>query len=71
MRVDKYAYEYKRFLQGNRISGHNDTDAMQDRRDPVHHVGESISVCSRRCGSGYPAEDGRECAETEDETKRI
>lgn len=44
MRVNKYAYEYKRFLQGNRISGHNDTDAMQDRRDPVHHVGESISV---------------------------
>ena len=29
----------KRFLQGNRISGYNDTDAMQDRRDTVHSIG--------------------------------
>lgn len=70
-RGNKNADYNKRILCDNRISGHNDTDAVQDGGDTVHPVREGVSVRAGRCRSGYPAKNGRECAETEDETKRI
>lgn len=43
-RGNKNADYNKRILCDNRISGHNDTDAMQDRRDTVHSIREGVSV---------------------------
>ena len=43
-RGNKNADYNKRILCDNRISGHNDTDAVPNRGDTVHPLGESVSV---------------------------
>lgn len=43
-RGNKNADYNKEILRVNGISGHNNTGAVQNGRDTVHPVGESVSV---------------------------